>query len=125
MVLEMGRQEALDRVTDGDVAARRVEAEPVRVVGRQAIGERARPLDAARDVVEQVADGPAAIGVDPGQTRGVAGDPARATALRGVKLLDLKILVALDDIKAARKAALSAVVPTETLLSRLWRWVFG
>jgi creatinine amidohydrolase len=55
---------------------------------------------------------------------GVAGDPTRATALRGVKLLDLKILAALDDIKAARSAPLSSTAP-ESLFARLWRWAFG
>jgi creatinine amidohydrolase len=57
---------------------------------------------------------------------GVAGDPARATALRGVKLLDLKILAALDDIRAARKAPVDAApAPAESLYSRFLRWAFG
>lgn len=55
---------------------------------------------------------------------GVAGDPARATALRGVKLLDLKILAALEDIKSARKAP-PPPAATEGVLARFWRWVFG
>jgi creatinine amidohydrolase len=61
---------------------------------------------------------------------GVAGDPARATALRGVKLLDLKILAALEEIKGARKAPISKSETAgpganRSFLARLWHWFFG
>jgi creatinine amidohydrolase len=57
---------------------------------------------------------------------GVTGDPARATAIRGVKLLDLKVLAALDDIKSARRVPVdTAPAPAEGLYSRFLRWAFG
>ncbi len=55
---------------------------------------------------------------------GVVGDPVRATALRGVKLLDLKILAALEDIKSARTTP-PLPTATEGVLARFWRWAFG
>ena len=55
---------------------------------------------------------------------GVVGDPSRATALRGAKLLDLKILAALEDIKTGRKAT-PAQAASESFFARLWRWVFS
>jgi creatinine amidohydrolase len=87
---------------------------------------------AIRDTSELMAVFPEGVHLDRAvaDKEGVTGDPTRATALRGVKLLDLKILAALDDIRAVRKAP---IAKTETadpdassgFLSRFWHWFFG
>lgn len=60
---------------------------------------------------------------------GVVGDPARATAERGAKLLELKVEAAIKDIAAGLQApppTPTPPTPTSTdLWSRLKHWLFG
>lgn len=68
---------------------------------------------------------------------GVKGDPTKATAERGQKLVDLKVEAAVKEIEAARKAPVASrpgagAPPADTiepenrgLFARFWRWVFG
>ena len=64
---------------------------------------------------------------------GVVGDPTRATAERGEKLLTLKVAAAVKEIEAARQAPIETAAPPsedgpkndDGILSRLWRWAFG
>ena len=81
---------------------------------------------AIRDTSELMAVFPEGVRLDRriADKDGVVGDASRATALRGVKLLDLKILAALDDIKTGRQAPL-APAASDTFFGRLWRWVLG
>ncbi|MEQ1714873.1 MAG: creatininase family protein [Hyphomicrobium sp.] len=92
---------------------------------------------AIRDTSELMALDPA--GIRPGKMAagkdGVIGDPTRASAERGEKLLGLKVEAAVRDIEAALKAPLpagSGTTPdasgggtTEGFFARLWRWLFG
>jgi creatinine amidohydrolase len=84
---------------------------------------------AIRDTSELMAVFPEGVRLDRrvADTDGVSGDPSRATALRGVKLLDLKILAALDDIKSAATTPVPPPAPEVQpgLFSRFWRWAFG
>ena len=75
------------------------------------------------------------MAVDPGGVRldrraadkdGVSGDPARATAERGAKLIALKVDAAVQEIRAARELAPAPAVPQgQSLYDALWRWFFG
>ena len=57
---------------------------------------------------------------------GVVGDPTRATAERGQKLIELKVEAAVAEIEAARKiAAGNAAQPERGIFGRIWRWFFG
>lgn len=83
---------------------------------------------AIRDTSELMAIFPDGVRLDKrvADKDGVAGDPARATAVRGVKLLDLKILAALDDLKRASKPEPDSItVRPESLFQRFLRWAFG
>ncbi len=85
---------------------------------------------AIRDTSELMAVFPEGVSLDRrvADKDGVIGDAARATALRGVKLLDLKILAALDDIKSGRKEPLAPAgseAGSESFFGRLWRWILG
>lgn len=77
-------------------------------------------------------------GIRPGKAAadkdGVVGDPTRASAERGAKLLQLKVDTAVDEIEAAMKAppggsggagAEGTASREEGLLRRLWRRLFG
>lgn len=82
---------------------------------------------AIRDTSELMAIFPEGVRLDKraADKDGVIGDATRASALRGVKLLDLKILAALEDIKKAANAPLPPAAADPSLLARLWRWAFG
>ena len=57
---------------------------------------------------------------------GVVGDPTRATAERGQKLIELKVDAAVAEIEAARKGAVvTAGQPERGFFGRIWRWFFG
>ncbi len=56
---------------------------------------------------------------------GVTGDPARATALRGEKLLALKVAAAVRDIENARSGPDLPPAASEGLINRFLRWAFG
>jgi creatinine amidohydrolase/Fe(II)-dependent formamide hydrolase-like protein len=61
---------------------------------------------------------------------GVVGDPTRASAERGQKLLDLKVEAAVRDIQAALEAPPSAAISQTPdsgrgFFARLWRRIFG
>ncbi len=81
---------------------------------------------AIRDTSELMAVFPGGVHLDRrvADQDGVAGDATRASAVRGAKLLNLKVLAALDDIKAGR-AARPVEVPSESLFQRILGWVFG
>lgn len=55
---------------------------------------------------------------------GVVGDPRRATASRGQKLLELKVEAAVKDIEAAQSSAVPPVA-APSLWQRLVGWLFG
>ena len=81
-----------------------------------------------RDTSELMAVFPAGVRVDKrvADKDGVNGDPTRATAERGQKLIDLKVEAAVKEIEAARKAPIDASGADQgSVLSRLWRWIFG
>lgn len=57
---------------------------------------------------------------------GISGDPARASPERGEKLLGLKVDAAVTEISAAAALAQNPTPqPGNSLLGRLWRWLFG
>lgn len=57
---------------------------------------------------------------------GISGDPTRASAERGRKLLDLKVEAAVNEIRAAQRGEGEAPpAPEEGLFRRLMRWAFG
>lgn len=56
---------------------------------------------------------------------GVVGDPTRATAERGQKLIELKVDAAVAEIEARRKAPVTAAALERSFVGRIWRWFFG
>lgn len=61
---------------------------------------------------------------------GVSGDPTRATAERGEKLLELKVAAAVKEIDASRQSPVAAdesatAAEHSGLWARFWRWFFG
>lgn len=81
---------------------------------------------AIRDTSELMAVFPEGVRMDRrvADQDGVTGDATRASVVRGAKLLNLKVLAAVDDIKAARTAS-PLDVPPESLFQRILSWVFG
>lgn len=85
-----------------------------------------------RDTSELLAIAPGGVHLDRAvaDSDGVSGDPRRATAERGWKLIDAKVAAAVAEIRAAQRAptdvAHSAdLANTPSLLARVWRWIFG
>ena len=81
-----------------------------------------------RDTSELMAVRPTGVRLDKrvADKDGVSGDPARATAVRGEKLLSLKIDTAVQEITAARSPPAVVGAPRgESLFDRLWRMIFG
>lgn len=81
---------------------------------------------AIRDTSELMAVYPDGIRMDKRvpDKDGVVGDPTRATAERGAKLLDLKVEAAIQDITKGLKAPVQAP-PPEGLWSRIKHWLAG
>lgn len=81
------------------------------------------------DTSELLAVYPEGVRVDlrAADTDGVSGDPARATAERGEKLLSLKVAAAVRDIKAAGEGGTGAALElkSESYFQSLLRWFFG
>lgn len=77
-----------------------------------------------RDTSELMAIDPAGVNLQRAKpdSDGVKGDPARASATRGEKLLQLKVKAAVDEIRAARAAA--AATGTG-FLSKIHHLIFG
>lgn len=85
---------------------------------------------AIRDTSELMAVYPEGVRLDQREPDkdGVIGDPTRATAERGERLLAFKIDGAIKDIVAASTPPRQDSEPDakpDGLLHRLWRWVFG
>lgn len=82
-----------------------------------------------RDTSELLAILPDGIRQDKTATAGpgTSGDPARASAERGEKLLNFKVEAAVTEIRAAAAALAQNPTPQpgNSLLGRLWRWLFG
>lgn len=82
-----------------------------------------------RDTSELMAVFPAGVRPDKrvADKDGVNGDPTRATAERGQKLIELKVEAAVKEIEAARKAPIdvSGADQDGGILHSLWRWIFG
>ena len=85
-----------------------------------------------QDTSELLAVDPAGVRMDKraADKDGVKGDPAKATAEIGQKMLDLKVEAAVVEIEAARKAPIAAGAapdPAESrgFFSRFWHWIFG
>jgi creatinine amidohydrolase len=78
------------------------------------------------DTSEMLAVYPEGVRVDlrAADKDGVSGDPTRATAERGEKLIALKVAAAVRDIENARSGAPPPAV-SENAFKRLMRWVFG
>lgn len=85
-----------------------------------------------RDTSELLAIAPDGVHLDRAvaDRDGVSGDPRRATAERGAKLLAAKVNAAVVEIRAAQRAPMdqgrsdhAATAPS--LLVQLWRWIFG
>lgn len=81
---------------------------------------------AIRDTSELMAIYPEGIRMDKrvADKDGVVGDPSRATAERGAKLLDLKVDAALQDIAKGLKAPVQPA-PSEGLWARIKHWLSG
>ena len=81
-----------------------------------------------QDTSELLAVFPAGVRMDKrvADKDGVAGDPTRATAERGQKLIELKVAAAVAEIEAARKlAVVTAAKPARSFFGRIWHWFFG
>ena len=80
-----------------------------------------------RDTSELMAVFPSGVRMDKrvADKDGVNGNPSRATAERGQKLIELKIDAAVKEIELARKAPISAGSDQGGILQWLWRWIFG
>ncbi|MEQ1652183.1 MAG: creatininase family protein [Hyphomicrobium sp.] len=97
----------------------RAEGESDAVIGTHA---------AVRDTSELLAVFPEGIRseLNAADKDGVVGDPRRASAVRGEKLLALKVDAAIKDIEAATQAPVpSPSVVQPGIFVRLWRWAFG
>jgi creatinine amidohydrolase/Fe(II)-dependent formamide hydrolase-like protein len=89
-----------------------------------AIGEHA----SIQDTSELMAVYPAGVRLDKraADKDGVRGDPARATAERGQKLVEMKVEAAVKEIQAVRSAPLAAPqAPGPGGWRGLWHWIFG
>lgn len=80
-----------------------------------------------RDTSELMAVFPAGVKLDKAAADkdGVVGDPSRATAARGEKLLAFKIDAAVKEIQAAEKAPIEVPPPERGFFSWAWHAIFG
>lgn len=80
-----------------------------------------------RDTSELMAVFPAGVKLEKAvaDKDGVIGDPSRASAARGEKLLTFKVDAAVKEIQAARLAPLPAAAPEPGIFDRIWRAIFG
>jgi creatinine amidohydrolase len=108
--------------TNGQVEALKAEGETDASIGQHA---------GIRDTSELMAVDASGVRLDlrVADKDGVSGDPARASAERGEKLLALKVAAAVNDIQTARAAPAGDSSATSkqdgSLFDALWRMIFG
>ena len=108
--------------TNGQVEALKAEGETDASIGQHA---------GIRDTSELMAVDASGVRLDlrVADKDGVSGDPARASAERGEKLLALKVAAAVNDIQTARAAPAGDSSATSkqdgSLFDVLWRMIFG
>ena len=108
--------------TNGQVEALKAEGETDASIGKHA---------GIRDTSELMAVDASGVRLDlrVADKDGVSGDPARASAERGEKLLALKVAAAVKDIQIARAAPAGDSSATSkqdgSLFDALWRMIFG
>lgn len=103
---------------NGQVEALKAEGETEATIGVHA---------GIRDTSELLAVAPGDVRLDrrAADRDGASGDPSRATAERGERMIKLKVAAAVAEIRVAQKRDRAAASPAPSLFSRLWRIFFG